>query len=97
MEYDCIDSHRTARTHTLLFSLLSSLLWWFCGYLLGDPWVWVPNFAGVIFGFLQIGVILHVTYPSLLADMSRPIAAISDDLQRILTHKSKNSVSQKFD
>jgi uncharacterized protein with PQ loop repeat len=42
----------------------SSVLWLACGYLLGDPWVWAPNASGVIIGAMQIGVILHVTYPT---------------------------------
>lgn len=35
-------------------SLISSILWLFCGMLLGDPWVFIPNLIGVGFGLVQI-------------------------------------------
>ena len=46
-------------------SLASSVLWFICGYLLGDAWVWVPNISGIFLGFIQVGVIVHVAYPQL--------------------------------
>ena len=39
-------------------SLASSVLWFWCGSLLGDPWVWMPNLCGVVVGAIQVGVIL---------------------------------------
>lgn len=44
-------------------SLISSVLWLFCGLLLGDPWVLIPNFIGVIFGFIQIAAIAYLSIP----------------------------------
>ena len=41
-------------------SLLSSVLWLWCGYLLQDPWVWVPNFTGVVFGIVQLVIMAYV-------------------------------------
>ena len=46
-------------TDMVLASLLSSVLWLWCGYLLRDPWVWMPNLCGVIVGSVQVGIILY--------------------------------------
>jgi len=42
-------------------SLLSSILWLACGYMLGDPWVWVPNMTGVLFGLIQIAIMSYIS------------------------------------
>ena len=41
-------------------SLVSSVLWLFCGMLLGDPWVLIPNFIGVVFGIVQMVAIAYL-------------------------------------
>ena len=41
-------------------SLVSSVLWLFCGMLLGDPWVLIPNFIGVAFGIVQMVAIAYL-------------------------------------
>jgi solute carrier family 50 (sugar transporter) len=41
-------------------SLLSSLLWLACGYLLRDPWVWLPNGIGVAVGSAQLAIVAWV-------------------------------------
>jgi hypothetical protein len=41
-------------------SFLSSALWLWCGYLLQDPWVWIPNMGGVLFGLIQIALLTYV-------------------------------------
>jgi len=45
-------------------SLLSSVLWLACGYLLRDPWAWVPNMTGVIFSCTQIAIMAYVSRKS---------------------------------
>lgn len=45
----------------VLASMISSVLWLWCGYLLGDPWVWMPNLCGVIVGLIQVGIIFIFT------------------------------------
>lgn len=41
-------------------SFISSVLWLWCGYLLQDPWVWIPNMTGVFFGIVQIALLTYV-------------------------------------
>ena len=41
-------------------SFVSSVLWLACGFLLRDPWVWVPNLCGVAVGAAQLGTMSYV-------------------------------------
>lgn len=44
----------------VIASAVSNVLWSIFGFLLGDPWVWIPNSVGLALSGVQIAAILYI-------------------------------------